>query len=69
MKQHSGQHLISAIFEISEFQADTTSWNMGEEISHIELSRPVTAVVKLTLKDFLAQKIFKPRNFSLSKNF
>jgi len=43
MQQHSGQHLISAIFEREKYGACTTSWNMGEEISFIELSRPVSA--------------------------
>jgi len=42
MSQHSGQHLISAIFEQPEFNASTISWNLGDDKSFIELSRPVT---------------------------
>ena len=42
MCQHSGQHLISAIFERPDFDASTTSWNLGEDKSFIELSRAVT---------------------------
>lgn len=36
MQQHSGQHLITAIAD-AEFGYSTTSWWLGEEISHIEL--------------------------------
>lgn len=42
MSQHSGQHLISAIFEQQEFNASTVSWNLGDDKSFIELSRPVS---------------------------
>ncbi|XP_037937412.1 alanyl-tRNA editing protein Aarsd1-B-like [Teleopsis dalmanni] len=37
MQQHSGQHLITALFE-SEFKYDTTSWWLGSDTSYIELS-------------------------------
>ncbi|XP_014276906.1 alanyl-tRNA editing protein Aarsd1-A [Halyomorpha halys] len=36
MQQHSGQHLITAIAD-AEFGYGTTSWWLGEEISHLEL--------------------------------
>ncbi|KAL1421370.1 hypothetical protein MTO96_000453 [Rhipicephalus appendiculatus] len=39
MQQHSGQHLITALAE-QEFGFLTTSWNLGEEISFIELDAP-----------------------------
>uniref|UniRef100_A0A0A1WVR7 Alanyl-tRNA editing protein Aarsd1-A n=1 Tax=Zeugodacus cucurbitae TaxID=28588 RepID=A0A0A1WVR7_ZEUCU len=36
MQQHSGQHLITALFD-SEFKYDTTSWWLGSDTSYIEL--------------------------------
>ncbi|XP_062140960.1 alanyl-tRNA editing protein Aarsd1-B [Drosophila sulfurigaster albostrigata] len=39
MQQHSGQHLITALFD-REFKYDTTSWNLGQSVSHIQLSTP-----------------------------
>ena len=38
MQQHSGQHLITAITEIL-FGFKTTSWWLGENLSHIELGK------------------------------
>ena len=40
MQQHTGQHLISALFD--KLDNATTSWNLGEEISFVELERPIT---------------------------
>lgn len=37
MQQHSGQHLITALFD-REYGYDTTSWWMGSESSYIELN-------------------------------
>ncbi|XP_044766453.1 alanyl-tRNA editing protein Aarsd1-B [Coccinella septempunctata] len=39
MQQHSGQHLISAIFE-RKYGLQTVSWWLGEETSYIELDTP-----------------------------
>ncbi|KAH8261718.1 hypothetical protein KR044_003234 [Drosophila immigrans] len=39
MQQHSGQHLITALFD-REFKYDTTSWSLGQSVSHIQLSTP-----------------------------
>lgn len=36
MQQHSGQHLITALFE-QEYQFDTKAWWLGSETSYIEL--------------------------------
>ncbi|KAK6632560.1 hypothetical protein RUM43_013328 [Polyplax serrata] len=36
MQQHSGQHLITAIIN-AEYKIDTTSWWLGDKVSHIEL--------------------------------
>lgn len=38
MQQHSGQHLITAIADAS-FGFKTTSWWLGESVSHIELGK------------------------------
>ncbi|EDX01281.1 alanyl-tRNA editing protein Aarsd1-A [Drosophila yakuba] len=39
MQQHSGQHLITALFD-REFKYDTTSWSLGSSVSYIQLSTP-----------------------------
>ncbi|KAH8238489.1 hypothetical protein KR032_007653 [Drosophila birchii] len=39
MQQHSGQHLITALFD-REFKYDTTSWSLGTSSSYIQLSTP-----------------------------
>jgi misacylated tRNA(Ala) deacylase len=39
MQQHSGQHLVTAVAS-SEYGFATTSWNLGEKVSSIELDTP-----------------------------
>lgn len=39
MQQHTGQHILSAVFE-KLYRADTSSFHMGEEDASIELSLP-----------------------------
>ncbi|XP_017048287.1 alanyl-tRNA editing protein Aarsd1-A [Drosophila ficusphila] len=39
MQQHSGQHLITALFD-REFKYDTTSWSLGSSVSYIQLGTP-----------------------------
>ncbi|SPP86855.1 alanyl-tRNA editing protein Aarsd1-B [Drosophila guanche] len=39
MQQHSGQHLITALFD-REFKYDTTSWSLGSNVSYIQLNTP-----------------------------
>lgn len=39
MQQHSGQHLVTAVAE-DQFGWHTTSWNLGDEVSFIELDAP-----------------------------
>lgn len=39
MQQHTGQHLLSAVFDT--YDLDTLSWSMGETINYIELPRKV----------------------------
>ncbi|KAG5361019.1 putative alanyl-tRNA editing protein [Yarrowia sp. B02] len=40
MQQHTGQHLLSAIFDTRKL--DTLSWSMGDKFNYIELPRKVT---------------------------
>ena len=57
MQQHSGQHLISAIAE-KTFSLATTSWNLGEEVSFIELdSNNVSEETVKQLEDIVNEKI------------
>lgn len=39
MQQHTGQHLISAVFDT--YDLETLSWSMGEVVNYIELPRKV----------------------------
>jgi alanyl-tRNA synthetase len=39
MQQHTGQHILSAVFEML-YHADTSSFHMGEEDASVELSIP-----------------------------
>jgi len=39
MQQHSAQHLLSAIAD-TKFQFKTLSWEMGKNVSHVELNTP-----------------------------
>ena len=47
MQQHSGQHLITAIFK-REYDLDTLSWNLGKDRSYLDLSCKMLAVEKIT---------------------
>ena len=39
MQQHSGQHLLSAVF-IEQFGIETCSFHLGEEVSTLDLETP-----------------------------
>lgn len=57
MQQHTGQHLITAVAE-SMFGCPTTSWNLGEKISSIELDTPKMTEEQMTmLEDAVNEKI------------
>ncbi|XP_013781560.1 alanyl-tRNA editing protein Aarsd1-A-like [Limulus polyphemus] len=57
MQQHSGQHLITAVAE-DLFKFHTTSWNLGEVVSYIELDTTVVTNEQLNeLETVLNQKI------------
>ena len=53
MQQHSGQHLITALFD-SEFKYDTTSWWLGTDTSYIELD--TTHLITRESLDSIEQK-------------
>lgn len=55
MQQHTGQHLISAIFDRSN--NSTTSWNMGEEISFVELEKPISNDAMIEAQEICNQYI------------
>jgi alanyl-tRNA synthetase len=46
MQQHSGQHLLSAVF-IEQFGIETVSFHLGEEISTIDLETPAIGMEKV----------------------
>ena len=47
MQQHSGQHLLSAVF-IEQFGIETVSFHLGQEISTIDLEVPAVDMEKVT---------------------
>lgn len=47
MQQHSGQHLLSAVF-IEQFGIETVSFHLGQEISTIDLEAPAVDTEKVT---------------------
>ncbi|KAF9112042.1 hypothetical protein BGX27_004061 [Mortierella sp. AM989] len=42
MQQHSGQHLLSAVFEQPEFGCNTVAWGMNATRCHVELDKSPT---------------------------
>lgn len=57
MQQHTGQHLISAIFDT--FNLETLSWSMGEEINYIELPEKVDEAKVSEANRLINEKIFE----------
>lgn len=45
MQQHSGQHLVTAIFE-RDFNIDTISWSLGQDVSYIEFDAKVNVTTE-----------------------
>ncbi|XP_075155537.1 alanyl-tRNA editing protein Aarsd1-A [Haematobia irritans] len=59
MQQHSGQHLITDLFD-KEFSYDTTSWWLGSETSFVELNtKHVISRDSLDLIETLANNIIR----------
>lgn len=67
MQQHSGQHLISAIFD-NVFQFPTKSWWLGSETSYIEMDpkHEVTEEIIKQVEDLANQYIFEGRSVSVA---
>jgi len=63
MQQHTGQHLISAIFD--QNNNATTSWNMGEEINFVELDHPITQAEMQAAEDKCNSLIRECKNVSV----
>jgi alanyl-tRNA synthetase len=56
IQQHSGQHLLSAVF-VRELEAPTVSFHLGEEISTIDLASGVIAHHSLERVERIANQI------------
>lgn len=66
MQQHSGQHLISAIFD-KELKYNTTSWWLGTETSYIELQvKDVTKQQLEIVEKILNDLILEARRVSVT---
>lgn len=59
MQQHSAQHLLSAILD-SKFGYETISWDLGRNVSHVELNTP--KVTSEQLKEVELECNIKIRN-------
>lgn len=59
MQQHTGQHLLSAVFELL-YKADTSSFHMGEEDVSIEIALPeVTGQIIRAVEDRTNELIYR----------
>jgi alanyl-tRNA synthetase len=56
MQQHTGQHILSAAFH-KLFQAETSSFHLGEEFCSIELNRPQLSEPQVRQAEQLANEI------------
>lgn len=57
MQQHTGQHLLSAVFDT--LKLDTLSWSMGDVINYIELPEKVPDEVVKQVQERVNQLIFE----------
>ncbi len=55
MQQHTGQHLLSAVF-IEQFAIETMSFHLGQEISTIDLETPAVDMAKVVAAERRANK-------------
>ncbi|KAJ8922402.1 hypothetical protein NQ315_004347 [Exocentrus adspersus] len=66
MQQHSGQHLLTAIID-REFHIPTSSWWLGEEVSHVELdTASITHGQIKTIESIVNQLIRDGKNVTVS---
>ncbi|KAI5954680.1 hypothetical protein KGF54_002456 [Candida jiufengensis] len=57
MQQHTGQHLLSAVFD--QYQLETLSWKMGEQINYIELPKKIDDKLVEEVQSKVNQLIFE----------
>lgn len=55
MQQHTGQHLVSAVFD--SYDLETLSWSMGESINYIELPKRVDDAIIAEASRTINEKI------------
>ncbi|KAF9904336.1 Alanyl-tRNA editing protein Aarsd1 [Linnemannia zychae] len=67
MQQHSGQHLVSAIFEQPEYGCDTLAWGMNATRCHVELSKSPTPEQVQEVEDRL--NLYIRRNYPVHVTF
>ncbi|KAG0212254.1 hypothetical protein BGX28_006607 [Mortierella sp. GBA30] len=67
MQQHSGQHLVSAIFEQPEYGCDTLAWGMNATRCHVELSKVPTPEQVQEVEDRL--NLYIRRNYPVHVTF
>ncbi|KAG0304937.1 Alanyl-tRNA editing protein Aarsd1 [Linnemannia gamsii] len=67
MQQHSGQHLVSALFEQPEYGCDTLAWGMNATRCHVELSKSPTPEQVQEVEDRL--NLYIRRNYPIHVTF
>ncbi|KAF8978005.1 hypothetical protein BGZ46_006954 [Entomortierella lignicola] len=67
MQQHSGQHLVSAIFEQPEFGCNTVAWGMNATRCHVELDKSPTPEQIQEVEDRL--NLYIRRNYPIHITF
>ncbi|KAK5808693.1 hypothetical protein F5H01DRAFT_350282 [Linnemannia elongata] len=67
MQQHSGQHLVSALFEQPEYGCDTLAWGMNATRCHVELSKAPTPEQVQEVEDRL--NLYIRRNYPVHVTF
>ncbi|KAF9937942.1 Alanyl-tRNA editing protein Aarsd1 [Mortierella alpina] len=67
MQQHSGQHLVSAIFEQPEYGCNTLAWGMNATRCHVELSKAPTPEQVQEVEDRL--NLYIRRNYPVHVTF
>ncbi|KAG7660720.1 uncharacterized protein J8A68_005837 [[Candida] subhashii] len=60
MQQHTGQHLLSAVFDT--YKLETLSWSMGDVINYIELPEKVSEEIIAEVNEKVNNLIFEGHN-------
>ncbi|KAI5961448.1 uncharacterized protein KGF55_004071 [Candida pseudojiufengensis] len=64
MQQHTGQHLLSAVFD--QYKLETLSWKMGDQINYIELPEKIDDKLVEEVQAKVNQLIFESHPISVS---